>query len=210
MGHTSPILSVLFVVLVEHWNFKSNNVVKSGNQVLPTPKVFGVSFCCFCYYCIFVLFVRGFLKQPGISPRCKHNVFLGLFWDFPWESAVTFKFSLYMQLFLNTQPLMSGLWKGKGEKWRGEKKTHPYTLLGSQISGGWGYRGVCNGGSFNNNGYPCLCTSVIRSINQQWEHRSPIFVRQYPFFLAFLLETLYNSSRIMFTATYHGAGSGDG
>lgn len=145
MGHTSPILSVLFVVLVEHWNFKSNNVVKSGNQVLPTPKVFGVSFCCFCYYCIFVLFVRGFLKQPGISPRCKHNVFLGLFWDFPWESAVTFKFSLYMQLFLNTQPLMSGLWKGKGEKWRGEKKTHPYTLLGSQISGGGDTEGFAMG-----------------------------------------------------------------
>lgn len=111
-----------------------------------------------------------------ISPRCKLNVFLCLFWAFPWICTVTLNFSPYMQLLLND--LIFNAWLTKGEKWKmkGEKEgTGPLNLPEVTSAGG---RGACNNLATDNQnrsqyledrvlfthpGFCKLCTSCSRN-----------------------------------------------
>lgn len=70
--------------------------------------------------------------------------------------------------------------KGKREKWRGSKKGGTNTLNSLEVTS-WRGEGLATTGRGNNNGCLPLCTSVIRSSKQQWEHSSPIFGGQVPF-----------------------------
>ena len=89
-----------------------------------------------------------------------------------------------MGLFLNG--LVFNVWLLKGE----EVKSEACFIKSLRIPFSWQGRGLQPwAGRFNNNGWPPLCTSVLRSSNQWAEHRVLIMRRQCPFCLAWLQET---------------------
>ena len=121
--------------------------------------------------------------MASISLKCKLKVFSDLLWmcTFPWACGITFYFSLSMWFLLNV-PIFS-IWLPKEEKEKNErgrggraleilsKSLHPEREGLATMSGGTATMAI----------YPFVCTSVIRSSNQQWEYRSPIFGRQCAF-----------------------------
>lgn len=70
-GPYFSILSVLFVVLVEHWNFKSNNVVSLAIKFSPPPRFFGFLFVVFVIivflFCLFEVFSNNQRLAQGVN-----------------------------------------------------------------------------------------------------------------------------------------------